>query len=64
MLLRPGGRAVVMFYDADYVSHTSVKTGITVPHRPWTLGAFPGEIQKIGHYIVCVYEKCDSRGNE
>ena len=46
----PGG---VMFYDADYVP----QTGTTVPHRPWALGLLPSEIQKVGHHIVCVYEK-------
>jgi 2-polyprenyl-3-methyl-5-hydroxy-6-metoxy-1,4-benzoquinol methylase len=53
LLLRSGGRAVVMFYDADYVPQTS----ITVPHRKWAPGLFPGEIQKVRHHIVCVYEK-------
>lgn len=57
MLLRPGGRAVVMFYDVDDVPRAYVEKGVTVPHRPWALGLFPGEIQKIGHQILCLYEK-------
>ena len=56
LLLRPGGRAVVMFYDADYVSQTSVET-CTVRYRAWALGLFPGEIQMFRQMILCLYEK-------
>jgi SAM-dependent methyltransferase len=52
-LLRSGGCAVVMFYDADYVP----PTGITIPHRPWTLDLFPGEVRRIGRHILCLYER-------
>jgi SAM-dependent methyltransferase len=55
MLLRPGGRAAIMFYDADHVSQTSVEG--MAPHRPWALGLFRGEIEKIGHQILCLYVK-------
>lgn len=55
-LLRPGGRAVTMFYDVDYVPQAFIGAGATAPHRNWSAGLFPGETEKIGHYIVCVYE--------
>jgi hypothetical protein len=57
LLLRPGGRAVVMFYDADDVPCAGLETGTTVPYRTWSAGLFPGETAKVGHHMVCVYEK-------
>jgi 2-polyprenyl-3-methyl-5-hydroxy-6-metoxy-1,4-benzoquinol methylase len=53
LLLRSGGHAVVMFCAA----HDVPPTGITVPHRPWALNLFPGEIRRIGRHILCLYER-------
>jgi hypothetical protein len=56
LLLRPGGRAVVMFYAAGCVPHTTVETSGLL-HRSWLVGLFPGDLARVGHQIVCVYEK-------
>lgn len=55
-LLRPGGRAAVMFYPIGYVPQTYIETGVTVAHRSWTPSLFPGEVHRIGHHVLCLYE--------
>jgi hypothetical protein len=52
LLLRPGGRACVMFDE-----RARLVLGVRAPHRPWAPGLFPGEVHKIGHHTLCCYEK-------
>lgn len=52
LLLRPGGRAWVMFDE-----RARPIPGVGAPHRPWAPGLFPGEVHKIGHHTLCCYKK-------
>jgi SAM-dependent methyltransferase len=55
MLLRPGGRAIVMFYAGEDATPQYFDPGVTVPHRIWAPGMFQGEIQRMGHHILCIW---------
>lgn len=57
-LLKPGGIALVMFYAPGYYPDTYVKTGVEVPHRPWTPAMFEGtEVRMVGGHVCCIYRK-------
>lgn len=60
LLLRPGGRAIAMFYSQQYEPQTYVATGISTPHRKWAPGMFPGEVTMVGPHVIVVYEAPDA----
>lgn len=57
MLLKPGGRAAVMFYKPGYTPRTYVETGVSIPHRSWHEGLFPGTVHEVGNHVLVIYDR-------
>jgi SAM-dependent methyltransferase len=58
-LLRPGGRAHVMFYATDYKPVTHAQAGVHLPYRPFSADRFKGNrpVQSLGGHVIVTYEK-------
>jgi SAM-dependent methyltransferase len=54
-LVRPGGRAHVMFYAPGYVPVTHQRTNHYPPYRVWAPDRLEGMTQTIGHFILVTY---------
>lgn len=59
LLLREGGRAVIMFYAEDYTPKTYQETGVMIPHRKWAPGLFPGKVHRINNFVMALYDKVE-----
>jgi hypothetical protein len=57
LLLKPGGRAVTMFYAAGYSPETYRLTKLPpVPHRKWEPGLMPGTViaDMVPNFVIVV----------
>lgn len=52
LLVRPGGRYIVMFFAPAYQPLTYVRTGIVVPHAAGVHASLPGTISTLGQFVI------------
>jgi len=52
LLIRPGGRYLVMFFAPGYVPVTYARTGHVVSHYDGVHATLPGHVTTLGHFVV------------